>query len=229
MAAITLSQTADLITVVGILVGAATVGIAYREWRHRTAHWLYIPAPNVFRQSPEKPEFWVFPPAELDDASFAVVIAGALINAGPSDAFSVRIFAKPELDWKIGVDVLENTAEFVAENTRVTRNPRQIFLDMLGAYKYREAFIPVLRVGDREDFVVIARLERGDPYLEELLKLSPTPELSFPWETDDKKQAHGVHAVSRTIVGRRLRFTPGDLCAPFEPDSAGIHGSNRKA
>ncbi|HET8956649.1 MAG TPA: hypothetical protein VFN18_13420 [Solirubrobacterales bacterium] len=227
MAAITLSQATDLITVIGVLVGAAAVGIAYREWRHRTGHWLYVPAPNVYSQNPEKPEFWVFPPTELEDASFAVVIAGALINAGPSDAFSVRIFAKPELDWKTGMDVLEDTAEFVAKNSRVSSKPRQIFLNMLGAYKYREVFVPVLRVGDREDFVVIAKLERGDPYLEELLKLSATPELSFPWETEDKKQAHGVHAVSRTIVGRRVQFTPGDLCAPFEPDSAGIHGSNR--
>lgn len=216
MGAITLAEAADLLTVFGVLAAVISAVVAYRGWRHKTGHWLYIPAPNVHSQDPAEPEFWVFPPQELEDGTFGVVIAGALINAGPSDSFSVRLFAEPELDWREGMKLLKETAKFAAESSLTEKSAHEINVGFLDVFKHREFFIPVLRVDDRENFVLVSRLERGNPYLEELLRTPRNPNLSCHWQSPDRKQAHGVHAWSRTILGRRVRFGPDDLCAPFE-------------
>lgn len=155
---------------------------------------------------------------------FAVAIAGALINAGPSDAFSVRVFVRRELDWAAGVDLLEKTAKLAADNEKATGDWRAIRRAFIDRYQREESSVPVIRVGERLDFVVIARLERGDAYLEELLSARTGGEhrLSCHWTTVENEQAHGVHARSRTILGREVLFGPDDLCSPFETRRRGF-------
>ena len=211
-----LSELADLVTIVGVLAAIVSAAIAYRGWRHRTGHWLYIAAPNFTRQDPARPEFWVFQPQELEDGTFAVVIAGGLINAGPSDAFSVRVYVPSEMDWDEGFRPLRAAAKIASENEKTSYSPEEIWGGYVDNYHQSGPFVPVLRVGERLDFVLVSRLEKGNPYLEELLKGHDNPMVSCHWTTPEKEEAHGVHATSRTILGRKIVFTPADLCAPFE-------------
>jgi hypothetical protein len=219
--ALSLSEFADVVTIVGVFAALVSAAIAYRGWRHRTGHWLYIPAPNVLSQDPGAPDFWVFPPLAVDDDVYAVVIAGKLVNAGPSDAFSIHIYAEPEFAWKEGVEPVRAAAKVVTRHkSHSPRDEEAIMRSFLEVYKSREHFIPVLRVGDERRFVVVLKLKRSDPYLQELLDdrndVVKNCELSGHWETQDRKQAHGVHATSRTILGGRIMFESDDLCAPFE-------------
>jgi len=215
---LSLSELADVVTIVGVLAAIVSAAIAYRGWRHRTGHWLYIPAPDVLSQDPGAPEFWVFPPTEIEDGVYGLVIAGKLINAGPSDAFSIHIYAEPEIDWEDGLGPVEAAAEIATRHRHHSPQDREtIVRSFLDVYKNRKSFIPVLRVGQERRFVVIRKLEGNDPYLKELLGREWShSELSAHWETEDRKQAHGVHAASRTTLGRRIVFVPDDLCAPFE-------------
>lgn len=209
------SGLADLATIVGVVAAMATAVVAYREWRHRSRHWLYIPAPNVFTQDPAEPDFWVFPPTMMDDGTYALVIAGKIINAGPSDAFSVRVFVEPESDVEQAVEALESVLQVAAAHPNSSGDAEKISAGFVDAYKNRFSFIPVLPTGQARPFVVVARLERGDEYLESLLELSDASEISLYWE-EEGRQVHGVQAQSRTALGRRLSFTPEKLCAPFE-------------
>jgi len=215
-AAFDLSEVADAVTIVGVLAAMVSALVAYRGWRHRTGHWLYIPAPNLTRQDAGRPEFWVFPPQELADGSFGVVIAGALINAGPSDAFSVRAYVEPACDWNQGFELLEATAHVAAQTENSDASWQEIHRHFMDVYPRGGPSIPVLRVGERLDFVVVARLERGNPYLDELLNHEGERTLSCHWTRLDGSEAHGVHADSRTILGRRIVFDAEDLCSPFE-------------
>lgn len=214
-----LSDAANLATVIGVTAALLTAVVIFRDWRHKTRHWLYIPAPNLYSQNPEDPEFWVFPPKKMEDGSFALVIAGKVVNAGPSDAFSVRIFAETEdesADFISAIDAAVERAvriqEYDSEGSKGHRAVESAFFE---AYKTRDSLIPVLPVGKAQRFVVVARLEQGDAYLTSLLRDDMDSENTMFWEVNGE-QAHGIHARSRTALGRRLSFGPADLCAPFE-------------
>ncbi|HEX6602442.1 MAG TPA: hypothetical protein VF030_07340 [Solirubrobacterales bacterium] len=220
MAALSLSEVADLATSLGVCAALISAAIAWRGWRHRTGHWLYIPAPNLLTQDPGRPEFWVFPPQEIQDGTFGLVIAGMLINAGPSDAFSVDVYVESELTLEEGIEVLEEIAKLAADHENSSGDRHEILRGFLNRYPRKEPSAPVLRVGEQFDFVVIARLKAGDTYLEELLQDKDRHAISCHWSTDEKDQAHGVHASSHTSLGRKIVFGPDDLCSPF--------GTNRK-
>lgn len=213
-----LTTVAQLLGIVAVLAALPGAFIAVRGWRLKNRHWLYIPAPIVHSQEAAKPDFWVFPPTEIANGVHAVVIAGAVVNAGPSDAFSVRIYADPEIGWEEGIEPLEAAIDVAAAHPRTDEGHDAVARMFLEAYKNRRSLIPVLRVGCRQQFVVIAKFERGDPYLEEILSAEGAGEqVTCHWEHENS-QAHQVHAMSRTILGRRLEFEPGDLCAPFESE-----------
>jgi hypothetical protein len=215
-----LAQLAGIIAVVIALPGAF---VAIRGWRLRSRHWLYIPAPNVLTQDPGSPDFWVFPPMEMGDGTYAIVIAGALINAGPSDAFSIRVHAEPEFSYEEGVEPLKAAIDIAAQHPRIDRERREVAHSFLEAYKTRKTFFPVLPVGERARFIVVAKFDAADPYLRSVLKrndgekVAAGTTMSCYWEHEGK-QAHRVHAASRTILGRKLNFGPNDLCSPFERD-----------
>jgi hypothetical protein len=218
MSVCSLSDLADLATIIGVAAALVTAAVGYSGWRHKARHSLYIPAPNVLSQDPGDPDFWVFPPTRMDDGAYAVVIAGKVVNAGPSDAFSVRVYVEPEYSLEQGVPALEAAID-TAVNLQKTNGDvnKKIKYSFYEAYKNRNSFIPVLPVGKEQPFVVIARLEPGTAYLESLLEKGEEGQISLFW-TIDGKQAHGVHARSRTAQGKELRFGPNDLCAPFEDD-----------
>lgn len=218
MSVCSLSDLADLATIIGVAAALVTAAVGYIQWRHKARHWLYIPAPNVLSQDPGDPDFWVFPPKRMDDDAYAVVIAGKVINAGPSDAFSLRVYVEPEYSLEQGIPALETAIDAAVCLQKTNGDAKkEIKYSFYEAYKNRNSFIPVLPVGKEQPFVVIARLESGTPYLESLLEKGKEGQISLFW-TIDGKQAHGVHARSRTAQGRQLRFNPNDLCAPFEDD-----------
>lgn len=214
-----LSDAADLATVIGVTAALLTAIVVFRDWRHKTRHWLYIPAPDLYSQNPEDPEFWVFPPKEMEDGSFALVIAGKVVNAGPSDAFSVRIFAETEdesADFISAIDAaVERAVRIQESDSKGSKDHRIVENAFFEAYKTRNSLISVLPVGKALPFVVVARLEPEDAYLKSLLRGDMDSENTMFWEVDGK-QAHGIHARSRTTLGRQLSFGPADLCAPFE-------------
>jgi hypothetical protein len=113
-----LSTVAQLFGIVAVLAALPGAVIAIRGWRLKNRHWLYIPAPIVLSQDPGEPDFWVFPPTEVEDGVYALVIAGSVVNAGPSDAFSVRIYADPEIEWEDGVEPLKAAIEVAAAHPR---------------------------------------------------------------------------------------------------------------
>lgn len=214
-----LSDAANLATVIGVTAALLTAIVVFRDWHHKTRHRLYISAPNYYSQNPEDPEFWVFPPKEMEDGSFALVIAGKVINAGPSDAFSVRIFSETEdesTDFVGAIDAAVEKAvgiqEYDSEGSKGHRAVENAFFE---SFKTRNSLIPVLPASGAQRFVLVARLEPGDEYLKALLKEDMTAECTMPWEVDGK-QMHGIHARSRTALGRQLSFGPADLTAPFE-------------
>jgi hypothetical protein len=218
MSVCSLSDLANLATIIGVVAALVTAAVGYSGWRHKARHWLYIPAPNVLTQDPGDPEFWVFPPTQMEDGAYAVVIAGKVVNAGPSDAFSVRVYIEPEYSLEQGIPALEAAIDTAANLQKTSDNAsKKIKYGFYEAYKNRHSFIPVLPVGKDQPFVVIARLEPGTAYLDSLLKKGKEGQISLFW-TIDGKQAHGVHARSRTARGRKLRFGPNDLCAPFEDE-----------
>lgn len=217
MRAASVSYLADLATIIGVAAALVTALVGYREWRHRTRHWLYIPAPNVLTQDPGDPGFWVFAPIAMDDGAYAVVIAGKIINAGPNDAFSVRVFVEPECGVDQVIAPLEVAVAAAARHPSNDDAAEAISARFVDAYRNRFSFIPVLPVGKEQSFVVVARLELEDEYLESLLELEGKNEISLFWEIDGK-QVHGVQARSRTVLGRRLSFGPEKLCAPFESE-----------
>jgi hypothetical protein len=213
----TLAAIAAIGTLLVAVVGAA---IAYREWLHKTSHWLYIPEPNRSSQDPLRPTFWVFPPVSIGDFR-AVVIAGKVVNAGPSDAFSVRIFAEREF----------SDEELRSSNGRVRDAvlPTLTLLhpddslddlqnDFLKKYRTHQAYTPVLRVGAKLSFVVIAKYAATSPFISHI-EDTRDPKVTCEWALDGV-QMHMVCAESRTIVRRKRKFGPGDLCAPFEPQPA---------
>jgi hypothetical protein len=211
-----LSTLAQLTAIAAAAAAVAGVFVAVRSWRLKNRHWLFIPTPNVIHQDPGAPVFWVFPPTPVgDDEVYALVIAGIVVNAGPSDAFSVRVYAEPEVDWDDATVPLNAAIAFAAENRRNTSGKQAITYAFYEAHKNRRSVVPVLRVGEQHRFVVVAKLERGNPYLESLLKLDNSVGISYFWE-EDGRQAHSVHVASRTILGKQLRFGPDDLCSPFE-------------
>jgi hypothetical protein len=91
-----LGSAADIAQVVGaavgemaLLVATGVAIVAWKEWRHKTGHRLYIPAPGD-HQDPVSPIFWVYPPSQTADGKWAVQFAGKIVNAGPADAFRTR-------------------------------------------------------------------------------------------------------------------------------------------
>lgn len=223
MGALAVSDLADFATIIGVAAALVTAIVGYREWRHRTRHWLYIPAPNLLTQNPGDPGFWVFAPVPLDDGAYALVIAGKIINAGPNDAFSVRVFVEPECQVEHVIPPLEVAVAAAARHPSSDGDAEKISAAFVNAYRNRFSFIPVLPVGEEQLFVVVARLEPGDEYLESLLELNGENEISLYWEVDGK-QVHGVQARSRTVLGRRLSFGPEKLCAPFESERRLVWG-----
>lgn len=217
-----LSDAANVATVIGVTTALFTAFVVFRDWRHKTGHRLYIPAPDLYSQNSEDPEFWVFPPKELKDGSFAVVIAGKVVNAGPSDAFSVRIFVEDEeddedeeTDLASALDAaVEEAVKLREDSGKKSKGYVAVESAFFEAYKTRQSLIPVLPVGKAQPFVVVARLKDGNAYLAKLRGEGKIG-ISLSWETDGE-QAHGIHARSRTALGRQLSFGPADLCAPFE-------------
>lgn len=215
----------DITGITLVLVAVFGVAIAYREWRHKTDHWLYIPAPKP-EQSPLDPEFWVFPPVPIEDG-VAVPIRGKIVNAGPSDAFSVHIYAEPELPWDEAKEVLAVTASYAVSSkaTSVDRSSAEAFGQLLGVYRSKSDFVPVLKAGDELPFVVVAKYEATDPYISALPRQAGV-HTTARW-THDGSQAHLVHASSRTATRLTKSFGPNQLCAPFEED-APTQRSDRK-
>jgi hypothetical protein len=133
-----LSDAADVATVVGVTAALLTAIFVVRDWRHKTGHWLYITAPNYYTQDPGDPEFWVFPPQELEDGAFALVIAGKIVNAGPSDAFSVRIFVEPECEFGDALDAFDAAVEMTVElQDSGTDGYERVYAAFSEAYKER--------------------------------------------------------------------------------------------
>jgi hypothetical protein len=211
-----LSDTANVATVIGVTTALLTAVVVFRDWRHKTSHRLYIASQNLYTQDPGDPDFWVFPPKEIEDGAFALVIAGKIFNAGPSDAFSVRVFVESECEFGDALDAFDAAVEMVValQNSGIEgyETVNGAFSD---AYKDRRSLIPVIPAKSSQPFLVVARLESGDPYLKKLLGDEKNPQTSLYWEIDGK-QAHGIHARSRTALGKQLSFGPEDLCAPFE-------------
>jgi hypothetical protein len=212
------STLADIAAIGTLLVAVASAAYARKEWLHKTGHWLYIPAPDEGRQNPVEPDFWVFPPVQVDEV-YAVVIAGKVVNAGPSDAFSVHIYAEPEFS----AEELRRYPVFeTAIDTLAHRHPQKAHEDLwesfIKAYRSSTGYVPVLRVGEELPFVVVAKYDRSSRYIETIQKEEGL-EKTRGWMLGDR-QAHAVHAESHTITGKKCLFQPGDLCAPFEPQPA---------
>jgi hypothetical protein len=211
-----LSTLSDLATLIGLITAIAAAFYAWREWRHKTDHWLYIPEPEP-RQSPLDPAFWVFPPLPWGDG-YAVPIRGKVLNSGPSDAFSVRVFGDQELPWDEAREVVSIAASFALSSKALEGDPDPaVVLDQfLGIYRSKGRLAPVLRVGEELDFVVVVKFEKESRYIAALPKEAGIHQ-SAPWCLDDR-QAHKVRASSRTSTRRIKRFGPDQLCAPFEED-----------
>lgn len=223
---------ANLIAGCSLAVAFGAIFLTYREWLRKTSHWLCIPAPNVRRQNPTKPTFWVFPPVNVN-GTYAVAIAGELFNAGPSDAFSVRVYAKDEAsDGSLFEAALKQAADVACQNDPATRNT--VLEALTDIHRDRSCYDPILKAGEHMRFLVVATYEESDPYLTMLRKEDrdaraweqelvsrgdqPSPR-SLYWALNDR-QAHPVHASARTPLGRRRDFSPADLCAPFEKSAA---------
>lgn len=196
-----------------MLVAVASALFARKQWLHKNRNWLYIPAPDVLRQDPAEPAFWVFPPFELDDC-YALVIVGKLVNAGPADAFSVRVYADPEVH---GHAVRSPFWQAIDIADAHTAKPRlEVERTFVGAYMNADSLIPVLRVGESKQFAVVAKFDKDDAYIRSITQEDAGQKESCAWE-HERRQAHRVHAASRTILSGTLEFGPSDLCAPFEP------------
>lgn len=217
-------------------IAAAAVGLvaaifAGTEWQVRKRElnmqsrgWLSIPQPSP-DQSPLTPVFWVYPPVLREDGSYDLVVAGEVVNNGPADAYSVRIFAGPELEPEDDSEVsrlqtaLWETVENVIAPACPGRDVNDLYDAFVAHYKRRRYYTPLLRRNDRERFVVVAHYERPTPYLERIAAEDRPEERSRAW-VQDHLQAHPVHAAERTALGHAVEFGPGDLCAPFEDERA---------
>ncbi|MBS1891001.1 MAG: hypothetical protein JST59_06900 [Actinobacteria bacterium] len=193
-----------------------------RELDMQSRGWLAIPAPPP-DQRPLAPTFWVYPPVRRKDGTYDLVVAGEIVNNGPADAYSVRIFAGPELQAEdeeetnaLGV-ALGETVENVIAPAFPERDVDELYKTFVTDYKTRHYYMPLLRAGDRARFVVVAHYASPTPYLERIAAEGEPVERSRDW-VQDHLQAHPVHAAERTALGRAVEFEPGDLCAPFEDE-----------
>jgi hypothetical protein len=210
------------------LVAAAFAGIEWqlrkRELKMASRGWICIPAPPR-DQSPLEPVFWVYPPVQREDGSYDLVVAGEVINNGPGDAYSVRIFAGPELVARSEADgehlrsALLRTVEDAIAPAFPERSVDDIYDAFVTNYKTSSYYKPVLREGEVERFLVVAHYERATPYLERIAAEGEPAERSRDW-VQDHLQAHPVQAAERTALGHTFEFGPGDLCAPFEGERA---------
>lgn len=210
------------------LVAAIFAGIEWqvrkRELDMQSRGWLAIPAPPR-DQDPLAPAFWVYPPVRRKDGTYDLVVAGEVINNGPADAYSVRIFAGPELqasdeeEAKALRFALAKTVENVIAPAFPERDVDELYETFVSDYKTRRYYMPLLQAGDRARFVVVAHYSDPTPYLERIAAEGEPVERSRAW-VHDHLQAHPVHAAERTTLGRAVEFLPGDLCAPFEDEHA---------
>ncbi len=212
-------------------IGLVAVMFAAFEWQVRKRElsvqnrgWLSIPPPP-HDQSPLEPVFWVYPPLRREDGSYDLVVAGEVVNNGPADAYSVRIFAGPELEPSDEQEIarrrvaLEETVEKVIAPAFPEREFDELLTTFVADYKQRRYYKPLLRRDNSERFVVVAHYERPTPYLERIAAEGEPCNRSRDW-VQDHLQAHPVHASERTALGHAVEFLPGDLCAPFEDEHA---------
>jgi hypothetical protein len=211
------------------LVGLGAAFVAGNEWRlHKgesnmaSRGWLYIPEPPA-KQSPLKPTFWIYPPTRRSDGSYDLVVAGEITNAGPNDAYSVRIFAGPELEASSceeeshRSEALWQAVETVIAPRFPGRTAKSLVEEFAADYKSKEFLRPLLPKGEKQRFVVVAHYDGLTPYLEQILG-EGDPAGKTRWWMHDRIQAHPVNAAERTALGNEVRFKPGDLCSPFESE-----------
>jgi hypothetical protein len=216
---------AGIFTILGLAVAVASALYAWREWRHKTRHWLCIPPPDG-AQNPLEPEFWVFPPVELEQGHVAVPIGGILRNVGPSPAFSVRIYADPEYSGEAAMEALRETFHLVLAKRGAGVSSEDLWRSFVKHHRTRSSYSPMLAIGEELRFLVVAKFEADDPFVLQFSDQEKVREEAgiAPWDrsyrwTLDELQAHRVHAASRTFTRRRLEFAPGDLCAPMESEA----------
>lgn len=213
--------------VVTALVGLGAAFVAGNEWRlhkgesnMKSRGWLFIPEPPA-DQCPLDPTFWIYPPSRREDGSYDLVVAGEVTNAGPNDAYSVRIFAGPELEATseenktYRSEAIWQAVERVIAPRFPDRSLDDLVQEFAADYKSKAYLRPLLPKGEKQRFVVVAHYERVTPYLEQIAD-EGDPTKRTRWWMHGDLQAHPVHAVERTALGHTYEFRPGDLCSPFE-------------
>jgi hypothetical protein len=191
-----------------------------KDSKTKSSGLLFIPEPPA-DQSPLEPVFWVYPPTRREDGSYDLVVAGEMFNAGPTDAYSVRIFAGPELEAMSEEDKADRSEAIWQAVERVIaprfpeRSLESLVQEFAANYKNRAFLRPLLAKGEGQRFVVVAHYDDLTPYLEQIAA-EGDPTKRTRWWMHEGLQAHPVHAAERTALGHIHEFKPGDLCSPFE-------------